>query len=109
MNSSRSTVCLFAGDSLTEGTYGESYVERVAQGLELRCGAARIATVNAGRGGDTVRSLLARIEGVLHEMQPEWLVLAKAWAGGSGCAFGPCAPARRRRLTWIVLQRCTGT
>ena len=76
MNSPGSTVYLFAGDSLTEGTWGESYVERVRQGLALRCGAAQIATVNAGRGGDTVRSLGARIEDVLHQVQPQWLVLA---------------------------------
>jgi lysophospholipase L1-like esterase len=32
--------------------------------------------VNAGRGGDTVRSLLERIDGPLSRHQPDWVVLA---------------------------------
>jgi lysophospholipase L1-like esterase len=71
MSSSRSVRYLFAGDSLTEGVCGESYVERVR-----RCLGPTAAVLNAGRGGDTARSLLARIEAPLRDARPQWVVLA---------------------------------
>jgi lysophospholipase L1-like esterase len=76
MSLSTSTAYLFAGDSLTEGTYGESFVTRVGQGLSMRPGGPGAGVVNAGRGGDTVRSLLARLEGLVREAQPQWVILA---------------------------------
>jgi lysophospholipase L1-like esterase len=76
MASSRISVYLFAGDSLTEGVYGENYVERIAkalyQGRYGLCGEA----INSGRGGDTVSSLLSRIDKPLHRYRPHWLILA---------------------------------
>jgi lysophospholipase L1-like esterase len=76
MSLSRSTLVLFAGDSLTEGTHGESFVARVGQELAERNGELAPGLVNAGRDGETVRSLLARIEGLVREVEPQYLVLA---------------------------------
>lgn len=67
---------LFAGDSLTEGTYGESYVERVAQALEQMRVGRKVQVINAGRGGDTIRSLLDRIDEPLLRYRPQWVILA---------------------------------
>jgi lysophospholipase L1-like esterase len=76
MPSSATTIYLFAGNSLTEGTYGESYVERVASALEQGETGLRGEVVNAGRGGDTVKSLLARIDGPLDRTRPDWVILS---------------------------------
>ncbi|MEJ2212063.1 MAG: GDSL-type esterase/lipase family protein [Anaerolineae bacterium] len=70
------TVFLFAGDSLTEGVYGASYVERVAAALSRGESGLQGQVVNAGRSGETVASLLARIDGLLEQHRPDWLVLA---------------------------------
>ena len=67
---------LFAGDSLTEGTYGESYVARVSQALERGERGLPGRIVNAGRRHDTVQALLNRIEGPFKKHRPDWLVLA---------------------------------
>jgi lysophospholipase L1-like esterase len=69
-------VYLFAGDSITEGTLGESYVERVAKMLYQERGGLSGEVVNAGRGSDTVESLLERIEGLLVRHSPQWVILA---------------------------------
>ncbi len=69
-------VYLFAGDSLTEGVYGESYVERVARALYRGWAGLEGEVVNAGRGGDTIAALLDRIEEPLRRYQPQWVVLA---------------------------------
>ncbi|MGQ9598648.1 MAG: SGNH/GDSL hydrolase family protein [Anaerolineae bacterium] len=74
--SSRTELYLFAGDSLTEGVYGEGYVERVAQALSQIHVGRKIEVVNVGRGGDTVRSLLHRIDEPLHRYRPRWVILA---------------------------------
>ncbi len=73
---SPSNLYLFVGDSLTEGGYGESYVERIA--TALRQGRYGLAgeVVNAGRGGDTVASLVRRIDKPLRRYRPQWLILA---------------------------------
>ena len=76
MASSRMSVYLFAGDSLTEGVYGENYVERIAKALYQGQYGLRGEAINAGRGGDTVSSLLSRIDRPLHRYLPHWLVLA---------------------------------
>ena len=76
MASSMAPVYLFAGDSLTEGVHGEDYVERVGKGLYRGWAGLEGEVVNAGRGGDTVKSLLDRIDGPLSCHQPEWVVLA---------------------------------
>ena len=80
MESSRVKVYLFAGDSLTEGDYGESYVERVGKALYRAQGSLKGEGVNAGRSGDTVASLLSRIDRPLRRYQPSWVILA---VGGS--------------------------
>jgi lysophospholipase L1-like esterase len=67
---------LFAGNSLTEGTYGESYVDRVAEALDRGWYGLHGEVINAGRSADTVRALLACIDGPLQEHQPDWVVLA---------------------------------
>lgn len=76
MESSRVNVYLFAGDGLTEGDWGESYVERVGAALHNAQGFRRGEVVNAGRTGDTVASLLGRIDRPLRRYQPSWVVLA---------------------------------
>jgi lysophospholipase L1-like esterase len=76
MVSSRVAIYLFAGDSLTEGVYGENYVERVAKALYKGQVGLKGEAVNAGRGGDTVSSLLGRIDRSLHRYQPRWVILA---------------------------------
>jgi lysophospholipase L1-like esterase len=76
MSASRTAVYLFAGDSLTEGTYGESYVERVARILYQGRAGLEGEVVNVGQGGDTIRSLLARIDEPLVRYHPQWVVLA---------------------------------
>jgi lysophospholipase L1-like esterase len=69
-------VYLFAGDSITEGSLGESYVERVAKMLYQERVGLSGEVVNAGRSSDTVESLLERIEGPLQRHKPRWVVLA---------------------------------
>lgn len=70
------TVYLFAGNGLTEGIYGEGYVERVAEVLHQEQVGLRGRTINAGRGAETIQSLLSRIDGALREYQPHWVILA---------------------------------
>lgn len=70
------TVYLFAGDSLTEGIYGENYVERIAKALYHGDRGLEGEVVNAGRGGETVGALLGRIDGPLELYRPDWAVLA---------------------------------
>ena len=70
------TLYLFAGDSLTEGVYGENYVERVGKALYQGWAGLSGEVVNVGRGGDTVRSLLARLDQPLYQYRPDWVILA---------------------------------
>jgi lysophospholipase L1-like esterase len=76
MERSRIDVYLFAGDSLTEGSYGESFVERAAKALYTGRHGLRGEVVNAGRRGDTARALLRRIDRSLRRHQPLWMILA---------------------------------
>jgi lysophospholipase L1-like esterase len=76
MASPPSTVYLFAGDSLTEGVYGEDYVERVAAALAQGRLGLHGQAVNAGLSGDTVDSLCRRLPRMLTQHRPDWLVLA---------------------------------
>ena len=76
MESSPTNVYLFAGDSLTEGVCGESYVERVAEALHQGWAGLAGQAINAGRGGCTVQSLLDRLELPQRELQPQWVILA---------------------------------
>jgi lysophospholipase L1-like esterase len=76
MESSRVNVYLFAGDGLTEAEWGESYVERVGAALHAAQGHPRGEVVNAGRTGDTVASLLGRIDRPLRRYRPSWVILA---------------------------------
>jgi lysophospholipase L1-like esterase len=76
MASSRVTVYLFAGDALTRGGYGESYVERIAKVLYTGRYGLKGEVANAGRDGDTVSALLSRIDRPLHRYLPHWVILA---------------------------------
>lgn len=96
MSLSDTTAYLFVGDSLTEGVYGASYVERVAAALVPAHGRARpnaraehdgaadpagrvthdVRVVNGGRSGETVASLRARLADLLDRYHPDWVVLA---------------------------------
>jgi lysophospholipase L1-like esterase len=76
MVSSRVAIYLFAGDSLTEGVYGESFVDRAAMALYKGQYGLKGEAVNAGRGGDTVTALLRRIDRPLHRYRPRWVILA---------------------------------
>lgn len=67
---------LFAGDDRTAGVHGESYVQRLGQVLFSGWDGLAGEVVNAGRDGDTVGSLLARIDGQLHRFQPQWVILS---------------------------------
>ena len=69
-------VYLFAGDSITEGLLGESYVERIAKMLYQERGGLAGEVVNAGRGADTAKALLDRIDGPLQRYRPRWVILA---------------------------------
>lgn len=69
-------VYLFAGDSLVEGVYGESFVERVYQALAAGSPELDARVINAGQSGDTVSALEARIEHLLQEYRPDWVILA---------------------------------
>jgi lysophospholipase L1-like esterase len=69
-------VYLFAGDSLVEGIYGESYVERVFQALAAQDPQADPHVINAGRSGDTVSALEGRVDRLLEEYRPHWVILA---------------------------------
>jgi lysophospholipase L1-like esterase len=66
---------LFVGDSLTEGRPGESYVDRVSRVLGAGTGqSARV--VNAGRSCETALSLQTRLDSLLQEHRPDWVILA---------------------------------
>jgi lysophospholipase L1-like esterase len=69
-------IYLFAGDDLTAGIYGESYVARVGEALYRKWAGLEGQTVNAGRASETVRSLLARMDALLGEYEPTWVILA---------------------------------
>jgi lysophospholipase L1-like esterase len=69
-------IILCAGDSLTEGTYGESYVGRLAGALQRGEQGLRGRVINAGRGGDTLQALLGRIREPLRRHRPSCVVLA---------------------------------
>ena len=69
-------VYLFAGDSLTAGNFGESYVARIAAAFDHGDARPTRHLVNAGRDADTLRALLARIDQPLHQHQPDWVILA---------------------------------
>jgi len=76
MESAHIGIYLFAGDDLTAGDDGVSFVERVGVALQGARGGLRGEVVNAGRSGDTVSSLLQRVDRSLHRYQPSWVVLA---------------------------------
>ena len=69
-------VYLFAGNGLTEGVYGESYVERIARVLYHGLGDLQGDAVNAGAACDTVQLLLKRLDALLDLHHPDWVVLA---------------------------------
>lgn len=99
------SVFLFAGDSLTEGTYGESYVQRIATALQWAVDGHQPEVINVGRGGDTVRSLLDRIDAPLVEYRPAWVILAIGsndvwlpWLGSH--SIGWWLWFRYRRIRW---------
>ena len=72
----KTPVYLFAGDSLTEGVYGESYVARIAAALERGEAGLTGQVANAGRGADTIKALLNRIDAPLRQHRPDWVILA---------------------------------
>ena len=74
--SSDTKVYLFAGDSLTEGVYGANYVQRVAAGLVDGGIGLEGEVANAGRSGETVASLLHRVDRLIEVCQPTWLIVA---------------------------------
>jgi lysophospholipase L1-like esterase len=67
---------LFAGDSLTEGIHGECYVDRVGKAFYQGWAGLSGEVINAGREGETVKSLLVRIDALLLQCQPQWVILA---------------------------------
>jgi lysophospholipase L1-like esterase len=81
MSTSSRAIYLFAGDGLTEGRYGEGFVDRLDPALHQAWGGT---AVNAGRAADTVRALLKRIDGPLLEYRPAWVILA---VGGNDVWF----------------------
>jgi lysophospholipase L1-like esterase len=67
---------LFVGDGLTEGAYGESYVERIAKSLYLGQRGLGGDVANAAVGPETIHSAVQRIDEVLQHYQPSSVVLA---------------------------------
>jgi lysophospholipase L1-like esterase len=61
---------LFAGDGLTEGVHGESYVEIVENAL------GHGLVMNDSRRFDTAATVLARIEEPVLRYRPRWVILA---------------------------------
>ena len=76
MESTHGSVYFFAGDNLTEGTYGENYVERIAAALRWARNGVPSEIINASRSGETAHSLLAQIDAPLRQYQPDWVILA---------------------------------
>jgi lysophospholipase L1-like esterase len=60
---------VFFGDSITQGTYGTSYVDKLAGMLRGH------HFINEGIGGDTSLNLLRRVENSLFAHEPEGVVL----------------------------------
>lgn len=102
MASSPRTLYLFAGDSLTEGTYGESYVDRVAKGLYQGWAGLEGEAINAGRSGDTVAALVERIDAPLRQFLPHWVVLA---VGGNDAWFPWLSSHSIGWWSWLRLRR----
>jgi lysophospholipase L1-like esterase len=105
MASSPRSIFLFAGDDLTEGTCGEGYVERVAKALYQGAGGLQGDVINAGQAGDTVASLLKRIDAPLQQYAPHWVILAvgrnDAWMSWlSSHSIGWWLWLRYRRLSF---------
>ena len=96
------TTYLFAGDSLTEGVYGESYVERVAAALYQGWAGLAGQAVNVGQSADTVQSLLDRICVPLQEYQPQWVILA---VGGNDIWFPWLARHSVGWWLWLKYRR----
>ena len=89
---------LFAGDSLTEGVYGESYVEM----LESAVGQGLV--VNDSIPYDTAATTLARIGEPLRRYRPQWVILAVGsndvwlpWLSGLSLGWGLWHLYRRLR------------
>lgn len=61
---------------MTEGVYGESYVERVSAALDQGWAGLSGQAVNAGRAADTAQSLLNRLDEPLSAYRPQWVILA---------------------------------
>jgi len=76
MPSSPTDAYLFVGDGLTEGAYGESYVDRVAGSLHQAWAGLTGQAINSGRTAETVQSLNARLAPLLRAYQPQWVILA---------------------------------
>jgi lysophospholipase L1-like esterase len=62
---------VFFGDSLTEGSYGVTYVDAIRK----QEGADRFEIINAGKAGNTSWNLLARIDRDVLDRAPDWVVL----------------------------------
>lgn len=104
MTSSRVNLYLFAGDSLTAGAYGESYVERAARSLYKGDYGPTGEAVNAGLSGDTVLSLLRRIDRPLRRYQPHWTILT---IGGNDVWFPWLSEHSAGWWLWAQYRRLT--
>jgi hypothetical protein len=83
---------LFAGDDRAGELHGESYVERLRAVLFQGWGGLAGEVVHAGHSGETVRSLLARIDTPLRKYRPHRVILSvganDVWLPWL-CAWGP--------------------
>ncbi|MBD3232889.1 MAG: hypothetical protein GF315_04115 [candidate division Zixibacteria bacterium] len=61
---------LFLGDSLTHGVFGESYIEILDNMIKKRFPDLEYRLINKGRSGDTVYSLLRRVERDVISLNP---------------------------------------
>jgi lysophospholipase L1-like esterase len=89
---------LFAGDSLTEGVYGESYVETIENAL------GQGLVLNDSIRYDTAATALARIGEPLRRYRPQWVILAVGsndvwlpWLSGLSLGWGLWHLYRRLR------------
>lgn len=67
---------LIVGDGLGEGSGGDSYVLRLNDGLFGGWEGLAGEVVSVDEAGDTVRSLLDRIDEPVDRFQPDWVILS---------------------------------
>jgi len=66
---------LFFGDSITHGVFGESYIKILDKMLAQRFSLLNYRLINKGRAGDTIYSLLKRVERDVIALSPHMVFI----------------------------------